>query len=144
MIERAPRSPTGIAPVILGAGRCGFFGRYLREVGAAFYLLLNGIGGTLIGDDDLPVVDGFRNRWDFCRKFVLELLLESRCLRHVTVLAFRNVRSFQLFLKARVKIGGVRLNAQESRDLCLNLIVCSRLPLLLRKTKDNRFFDQFV
>src|SRR6266496_6532161 len=77
LIERAPRSPTGIAPVILGAGRCGFFGRYLREVGAAFYLLLNGIGGTLIGDDDLPVVDGFRNRWDFCREFVWSFFLRA-------------------------------------------------------------------
>src|SRR5439155_977288 len=114
--------------------------RLLDAANGVLDLLLDCIRGGSISDGDVAVVYGFGNGRDLCRKLGLKLRLESRCFCHIPVLALRNVRPLQFFLETFVKISGVRSDAQESRYLGFDLIVCCRLPFLLSKTKDNRFF----
>ena len=50
----------------------------------------------------------------------------------------------QLILETCVEVGGIRLNAKESPELRLDLVVRGSLPFLPGKTKDNRFFDELI
>ena len=89
-------------------------------------------------------MDGLRDCRHLRCELVLELLLEGGCFCHVAVLALGDACTLQLILETCVEVGGIRLNAKESPELRLDLVVRGSLPFLPGKTKDNRFFDELI